>query len=49
VTTERQILRRLHFGVLELPGPAFAHVASLEPDEPGLYREAFFQAGFPHR
>jgi hypothetical protein len=24
-------------------------VASLEPDEPGLYREAFFQAGFPHR
>ena len=49
MTTERQILRRLHFGVLELPGPAFAHVASLEPDEPGLNREAFFQAGFPHR
>jgi hypothetical protein len=40
------ILRRLHFGVLELPDTAFAHVASLEPDEPGLSREAFFQAEF---
>jgi adenylate kinase len=38
--------RRLHFGVLELPSPAFAHAASLELDEPGLYRRLSLQAGF---
>jgi AcrR family transcriptional regulator len=31
----------LHFGILELPGPAFAHAVSLELDGCGLYRKGF--------